>query len=43
MKNEINVVTNLLIKGMDVIKRVYSGGGGDRSYTQHHARRVKRT
>lgn len=28
MKNEIKVVANLPIKGMDVIKRCYSGGGG---------------
>lgn len=27
MKNKIKVVTNLPIKGMDVNKRVYSGGG----------------
>lgn len=27
MKNEIKVVANLPIKGMDVIKRCYSGGG----------------
>lgn len=26
MKNEIKVVANLPIKGMDVIKRCYSGG-----------------
>jgi len=26
MKNEIKVIANLPIKGMDVIKRCYSGG-----------------
>lgn len=33
MKNEIKVVANLPIKGMDVIKRCYSGGGISPSLT----------
>lgn len=33
MKNEIKVIANLPIKGMDVIKRCYSGGGISPSLT----------
>ena len=33
MKNEIKVVANLPIKGMDVIKRCYSWGGSSPSLT----------
>lgn len=41
MRNEIKVIGIMPIKGMDVIKRIYSGG--QRSYTKYNARRVKRT
>lgn len=42
MKNEIKVIANLPIKGMDVIKRCYSGGGYF-SFTHYNARWTKRT
>lgn len=41
MKNEIKVVANLPIKGMDVIKRCYSGGYF--SFAHYNARWTKRT
>lgn len=41
MKNEIRVIANLSIKGMDVIKRCYSGGY--RSFTHYNARWTERT
>ncbi len=40
MKNEIKVITNLPIKGMDVIKRCYSGGYF--SFAHYNARWAKR-
>ena len=40
--NQIKVIANLPIKGMDVIKRCYSGGGYC-SYSQHNARWFERT